>query len=168
MKPETKKLKNARGRITGYRATLGDGLIVCDAPTPAEAVADCERFCVDALQRLARGTTVRRWRGHVFVVMPTLGGYAYWLDTFPDTYTVSRGRETHEEAYGAALHHLAQNLWEHDEDDAAFVADLPPRVRTDVEHWIRFQRAYKVERDRGRSDVDAHRLACEAASAVQP
>lgn len=53
MKPAITKLKNMRGRITGYRATLGQ--IERDAPTVTEAIEACER---DAMVALNHGGAV--------------------------------------------------------------------------------------------------------------
>ncbi len=61
MKPTITKLKDVRGRITGYRAALGP--VERDGKTPAEASAACEAASLDALQRLDYVTDVHEWRG---------------------------------------------------------------------------------------------------------
>jgi hypothetical protein len=159
MRPTITKQKNMRGRITAHRAAIGP--IEVDGRTPAEASQQCETAAVAALRRLDNGSEFLRWHGHVYAIVPTLYGWNYWIDTSESNH--SQGPyPTHEEANGAALSHLAQNVWEHDvADDAAFVADLPDRVRADIAQWIRFQRAYRVHAATGKSDHESHRLACE-------
>jgi hypothetical protein len=163
MKPTIVKLKDVRGRITGYRASIGT--VEREGKSPAEACAACEAATLDALQRLDNGSDVHRWQGHVYLLAPTTYGWGYWLDTFSEGYSAHGPYPSHEEANGAALHHLAQNVWTHDvADDAAFTGDLPPKVRSDVRQWIRFQRAYKrIAAEGGHNDNEIHRrLACEA------
>jgi len=162
MKPTITKLKNARGRITGYRAAIGP--IEADGKTPAEATEACERATLDTLSRLERCRSVRAltWQGRTFVVAPTLDGWSYWLDTFSQGYSNMLPPSSFEDASDRAMHHLAQHVWNHDvEDDAAFVASLPSGIRSDLTGWIRFQRAYKIREAEGRNDNETHRLACE-------
>lgn len=163
MKPTITKLKDARGRITGYRATLGpigeDG--TCDGNTPAAAIELCETACLAALRRLDSGTECRTWCGHTYAIVPTSQGWAYWLDTLSGGRTQG-AYSTHEECNARALHHLAQHVWTHDcADDAAFTLELPPAVRGEIAQWIRFQRAYSRHAATGKSDTECHRLACE-------
>jgi len=166
MRPTVTKLKDVRGRITGYRAAIGP--IEREAKTPADAVVACEAATLLALRRLDHGPQFSQRWGHVYCVAPTLYGFAYWLDTWGAWgagQSVQGAYATHEEANAHALRHLAQNVWTHDTDDAAFLAVLPEEVvRAEVAQWIRFQRAYFVRKAEGRSDVECHRLACEDAS----
>ena len=167
MKPTITKLKDVRGRITGYRAALGS--VEADGTTPALAGEACEAATLDALQRLDNGTDVHEWRGHHYIVAPTTHGWSYWLDTFSSDFFMGP-YPRHEEANGAALHHLAQHVWDHDvADDAAFTGDLPPKVRSEIRGWIRFQRAYKrIAAEGGRTDNEVHRLACESSYESAP
>lgn len=155
-----RKLKNARGRITGYEA--GFGPIVAQGATPQEAQENCERAVRSALDRLERGADVARWRDRVWAVFPTVEGWSYWIETGCD----GRGQParvgaTREDATDQALHHLAQNLWEHSADDATFTQGLPSAVAAQLSDWIGFQRLYVAHRSNGKTDVEAHRLACE-------
>jgi len=47
LRPQISKIKDVRGRIRGYRATLG--LVEADAPTAQGAIAECERLATEAL-----------------------------------------------------------------------------------------------------------------------
>lgn len=158
MKPTITKVKNLRGRITGYRAAIGP--VEREGKTAKEAAQACEQAALEALGRLDNGSEIKRWRDRVYIVIPTTEGWKYWMDGFCSDYFVGP-YQRHEDANGAALHHLAQNLWDHDQDDATFGEGLPPKVRADVEQWIRFQRAYKLHKAAGRTDNECHRLACE-------
>ena len=162
MKPTITKLKDARGRITGYRAELG--AVTRDGKTVAEANEACEHATLEALARLDKGASAHAWNGHTFTIAPDLYGWSYVL---PGHMPQSAG-ENRETAITSALHHLAQVTWTHETDDAAFLASLPDAKRFDGESlaselagWIRFQRAYKVRAAQGLSDTECHRLACE-------
>lgn len=172
MKPTIRKVKTIRGRIDGYKATFGP--IESGAhPTPKEAALACEHETLLALVRLDRGARVLRWRGHTAVVMPTVNGWTYWIDTAsrPDTIQVSTG-ETREDAENNALHHLAQNVWTLDvKDDEAFLSaepgteenGLPYGVRDLLRPWIHWQRDYARLRAEGLSDTEAHQKARRSA-----
>lgn len=165
MKAQVKKVKDFRGRrIVGYRASIGP--IEREGKTPAEAIEACECAALAALARVDRGVCVKTWRGHTFVVVPTGYGWSYWLDTFSQGYSVqvsSGSDDSREHAEDAAVHHLAQQVWELSvEDDAAFTGDLPKSVREQIRSWIKFQRAHAKFTAEGKNDVEAHRLACEA------
>jgi hypothetical protein len=159
MKPTVKKLKTLKGRIVGYDASIGE--VTTEGPTPREAAANCERAVLQALARLDRRATIGSWRGHVYVIAPTIDGWSYWLDTFSPGYGVTIGKSDREDAEDGALSHLAQNVWTLDvSDDAAFVVGLPPKAKADITGWIRFQRSYAALKAEGKTDNEAHRLAC--------
>ncbi len=158
MKPTVKKLKTLKGRIVGYAASIGE--VTVEGPTPSEAATNCERAVLQALARLDRRATIGSWRGHTYVIAPTIDGWSYWLDTFSPGYGVTIGKPDREDAEDGALTHLAQNIWESDVDDEAFVVGLPPKAKTDIASWIRFQRSYAALKAEGKSDNEAHRLAC--------
>jgi hypothetical protein len=165
MKAKLGKKKNVRGRIVCHTATIGP--FEGQGETPALASEAVEIVVRGALARLDEGMSVRVWRGHAAAVAPSVGGWAYWIDTSGGLYeTNSHDRA---EAMGRALHHLAQNVWDPSvQDDRAFVEGLPGDVAKEIAGWIRFQRAYKrIAAEGGRSDNEVHRLACEA-SYVSP
>lgn len=157
-----------RGRIIGYRAEIGPIEVI--GSSPKDATEKCERLALAALERLRQGTTIRRWRGHIIVMEPTEYGWSYWVDTASDTsyrvMTSTTPSGTREHAFDSALKHLFHSVWQHDSDDAAMLASVPPSLRADLARWIGFQRAYKRHRDAGRPEIDCHRLACESPDAV--
>lgn len=69
---------------------------------------------------------------------------------------------TREECVRAALNHLAQLGWTHDDDDEApdFVKDRADRA--DFRSWVTFQRRHKRARESGLNSNDAHAYACGA------
>ena len=161
MKASLGKVKNIRGRITCYTATIGE--MRSTGATPKAAIDNCEREVLSALERLDRGTLVGRWRDHTYIVAPAIDGWGYWIDTFTrGDYRVSGNWTDRESATNNALHHLAQHLWTASADDAAFLADLPASVASELARWIRFQRDYAKLVAEGKTDVEAHRLACSA------
>jgi len=167
MKPTVKKHKTMRGRISGYSACIC-GVEGSVMTTPALAVAQCEQTTTAAIARLARGGRVFAWRGHTIVILPTLEGWSYWIDTFSATdYLASRGPCAREDVEDDALNHLAQNVWTLDvTDDSAFLLGLPMNVQAELSGWIRFQRSYAKAKADGASDTEAHRIGCEASSAA--
>jgi hypothetical protein len=161
VKPTVRKVKDFRGRITGHKATLGP--VKWSGRDPKHAANQCEQAAMLALDRLDRGAYIGKWRGHLYVVSPTIDGWAYWIDTFSATdYVVPcAAGAAREWAIDSALQHLAQNVWELDcRDDAAFVDGLPLDAAAKIMAWIGFQRRYAAEKAAGKSDVEAHRLAC--------
>lgn len=159
MKSTVAKVKDVRGRITSYSASIGP--IKVSAETPKEAVMKCEQSVIGALGRLDRGPEIARWRGHTYVVAPTVDGWFYWLDTFSSIDYRCHIVGAREEAVDAALHHLAQQLWTQAVDDAAFVIGLPSGVAKTIVDWIGFQRRYAKHKESGKNDIECHRLACE-------
>jgi hypothetical protein len=139
----------------GYSANIGE--VSAGGASPSEATEACERAVMAALERLDCGPVLSSWRGHTYVVFPTTGGWGYWVDTSSCRNYVGGDRES---AKHSALHHLAQNLWTADVSDSDFVFTLPPSVASEISRWIRFQRSYAALRAEGKSDVEAHRLAC--------
>ena len=157
MKPEVTKVKDARGRITGYRATIGP--IDREGKTVAEASAACERATLEALARLDKGASAHQWNGHTFTIAPDSWGWSYVLPGFMP-HNAGADRDT---AIRSAQFHLAQVTWTHETDDTAFLASLREDVASELAGWIRFQRAYKrIAAEGGRTDNEIHRLACEA------
>ena len=168
-KPTIAKVKNMRGRIEGYRATIGP--VEAIRATPKEAAEACELAARQALARLARGTIVCTWQGHAMAITPTVDGWSYWIDTMsaPDVRIACPTSHDELAAYEAALSHLAQGAWEPDADDRAFVEWIPSaRVRGRIAEWIGFQREYTKARAAGAGDVEAHRLGCERAEQSNP
>jgi len=62
MKPTVRKVKNARGRVTGYTAAIGP--VSADGITAVEATHRCDDAAAAALARLERGARVFTWRDH--------------------------------------------------------------------------------------------------------
>lgn len=157
MKPNVRKLKNIRGRIVGFEAKIGPVEALGD--TAKEASESCERAVDAALTRLSRGTIIRNWRGKLYVVTPTVDGWAYWIDGFTSDYRVM-GTATQEVCENAALHHLGQALWSLDvASDEDFFVGLPASVREELIRWARWQRSYAEHRAAGMTDVQAHQAA---------
>jgi hypothetical protein len=157
---EVVKVKNMHGRITGYRATIGP--VTADGATARLADEACVSATRDALDRLAAGSVIRRWRGHVYVVSPGINAWEYWCDTFSaDNYRVSmRSTASPSDTVCAALFHLAQNVWAPDvTDDAAFIVDLPTKIHAELLSWFGWQRRYKAARDAGYDDSAARQMA---------
>jgi hypothetical protein len=153
MKPTLHKVQTRTGRrIHCYYAT-GHG-IEAEGKTPREARLAWDLAAMGALGRLERGTFIGQFRGHTFVVFPTLYGWSYWLDTFTHGYTGHGAGQTQEDAQDHALHHLAQNLWDVScDDDAAFCASIPVEsVRDKIASWVRWQRGYEAGRLLGLTD----------------
>ena len=166
MKPTVSKVKNMRGRITGYEARIGE--VTAEGSTPAEATERCERSVLATLMRLDCGAIVGGWRGHTYFVAPTLHGWEYWIDTFTRLDYSVRREGTREEVKNNALHHLAQNVWDHDvADDREFVAGLPGEIAKEILGWISFQRSYLALKAEGKTDEECHRLACRTASVTE-
>lgn len=160
--PEVRAAKDARGRTRGYYAQIGP--VVVEGASKQDAAARCVSAAESALKRLDRGTLIGRFHGALYVVSPTEEG-SYWIEGYALDHRVSGTHPDRESAQDAALHHLAQNLWTHEIGDAeSFLVGLPPKVATEIRGWIRFQREYRAARDRGLTDHEAHRAACEASS----
>lgn len=164
MKPTVKKLKNVRGRIIGYTATIGP--IEETATTGPDASVKCESAVSEALERLSRGTYIGSAWGRTYVVAPTPQGWAYWLDTFSRSdYFCAGAWPSRKDAIDAALYHSGQGAWSPELDDVAFLATADYHVRRRLARWIGFQRAY----DACPTDTpDKHRWACEHAREFQP
>ncbi len=156
MKPTIQKIKNARGRIETYRANIG--AIEADADGPKESVEICERYALEALARLDRGSHILRWKGHMILTRPTTHGWEYWLDTFSRDDYFCGTYKTREAADDAALVHLASSLWTYQTDDAEFVSALPERFRKDQLVSIKWQREMKRLMDSGLSDNEAREV----------
>lgn len=69
---------------------------------------------------------------------------------------------TKAETIRAARYHTAQVGWQYGDDEAA-TAYVDPQDRANIASWIRFQNAYRRLKNEGKSDVEAHDLACRAA-----
>lgn len=159
IKPIVTKIKNVRGRITGYRASVES--IEAEAPTEKEAIDACERAVIAARLRLDHGGTHGETWGHHWSVWPTVSGWAYALDTFQDRYQIDRpANETREAACDAAIVHLGQNVWEHTVNDDTFLSFAPASARSALAQWIAFQRAY-IAAPSTATPTEKHRWACE-------
>jgi hypothetical protein len=53
--------------------------------------------------------------------------------------------------------HAGQNAWRHEKNDAEHIAatGLDAQKERELASWIRFQRAYKAEKDNGATDAEA-------------
>jgi hypothetical protein len=162
MKPDTRKIKTARGRIAGYAASFGP-IATAKHDTAIDASRACETETRNALDRLAQGTTIYRWQEHTYVVSPTVDGWQYWLDTFSSTYTcVCTARETRAECADSALAHLAANAWTYAADDDAFLSTLPERFHADLRKRFAYCREYKRLIDAGHTDQSARQVMARA------
>ena len=131
MKPIIWKLKSVRGRIIGYRASFAG--VTGDGATKALATDACYKNAVGALNRLDRGTVVRKWGGTMYVVWPDLHGWNYTFDGLSGSVTCGSGIVTQEDAEDIALYHLGQYHWTSAvADDTAYVAGLPERTKRNL------------------------------------
>ena len=163
IKAEVTKRKNVRGRVVAHVGSIGP--ISVDGKDAKDAGERAVSETFDALKRLDQGMYIKRFRGHVAVVAPTCWGWRYWIDTFSDDYSqdcgdVATGGSNRNEAMARALHHLAQNVWNHEvTDDRKFVEELPEQVAQDILRGIAWQRHYRVLTTQGMSHEEAHRNA---------
>ncbi len=167
LKPAIRKIRDIRGkRIIGYEASLGPMCSDRHSASPALATQDLEDRLLNTLKRVDRGASVRTWNGHVFVIVPTLHGYAYWLDTF-GRLSFNDGGPDEEKAIASAFHHLTQSVWTADVDDYTFLQSIPDRsVRSELASWIAFQRCFIRVRNAGEltENGQQHQAACEMSS----
>jgi hypothetical protein len=161
LKPTIEKLKDARRRIIGYTAFLKTSTVTFPPfaegkPTPKEAEEDWNNKTIAALERLDRGTIIRQFLGHTFIITPTSTGWDYWIDTFRTSYSVQTS-STREKCEDSCLTHIAQMMWNPDseEKDEDYVKALPESLRGEVLYWINWQREMKRLRAAGFSDNDA-------------
>lgn len=165
MKPTIRKIKDIRGRkVLGYEASLGS-IVSARCDSAARAIEDCEYLTGKAIERLAAGPTIGRWRNHTIVVYPTIIGWAYWIDTFSNGYGTDCGRDDKIAAYNSAVYHLAQVDWSADVDDYELIQAVPDvRLRAELAGWIGFQRSYIEIKAAGQitGENDIHRAACDA------
>ena len=153
MKPVMNKCKDNRGRITGYVAVVGP--IQGAGATVAEAKANSEQLLEAALDRLERGTLIGQYKGHTYVVSPTVHGWTYWLDTFSSTtYGCDAGTDKDGAKY-QAISHLAKTVWTLDDDDQAFVIGLPVHLQRELVQYFGWQRGYARYRAEGKTDTEA-------------
>lgn len=143
----TDKLKNPRGRITGYRANLLDqsGSVITseDAPTAVEAQANLFQTIQRGMKALCQNPTLLRWRGHVALVYPTFGGY--WAYGFiPDDKTSPASSsgciDNKKEALRQARRHLADKGWIRGETECPFIEDAEDR-QAFTKYWTFQNRA---------------------------
>ena len=159
------KIKNLKGRITGYRARRGR--VVADGENAKHAAANLEIAVDKALDDLTIGTHIIRWQGHILVIAPTIwNSWSYWIDDFSDSQYNCSGFATMEESRVNAFHHLAQNLWSLEMiDDIGFCAAIPinEQKQKEILSWIKWQRSYAANKAAGMSDTEAHKATCIAA-----
>ncbi|HWH75948.1 MAG TPA: hypothetical protein VNT76_01205 [Candidatus Binatus sp.] len=157
MKPTITKQKDIRGRVRSHCATIGP-VTYSSAVSAADAIVNCERETTAALERLDRGTIIRRWNGHIYIVSPDAFGWRAWCDVFSQTDYYIGSSGTREEAEDAILHHLASIVWTHEDDDHAFVATLPERMRADLLKRFAWYRAMKTFMAQGYTDDQARQM----------
>jgi hypothetical protein len=158
MKPTITKLKNARGRIVGYRARMSD-LQEIDRPTAAAAAVACEAMLDAYLRDHQRGSLTRRLFERDLYLEPCryAPGFTYRLQ---GSDCIHGPYETREAAEERAVFHGAQNAWTLETDDAAFFAAIPlETVRRELAPWVRWQRAYAAARAAGMNDAEARQVA---------
>jgi hypothetical protein len=157
MKPIITKLKNARGRIVGYRARIGD-LQEIDRPTVAEAKTACLAMLAAYLRDHQRGSLTLRLFDRDMMLEPCryAPGFTYRLQ---GSDCVHGPYETREATEDRAVFHCAQNAWTLETDDAAFFAAIPPQTVKELAPWVRWQRAYAAARAAGMSDHEARAVA---------
>jgi hypothetical protein len=158
MKPTITKLKNARGRIVGYRARIGD-LQEIDRPTAAAVAVACEAMLEAYLRDHQRGSLTLRLFDRDLYLEPCryAPGFTYRLQ---GSDCIHGPYETREAAEDRAVFHCAQNAWTLETDDAVFFAAIPlETVRRELASWVRWQRAYAAARAAGMDDAQARQVA---------
>jgi len=165
MKPTTRKHKDIRGRkVRGYSAAFGPIETSDMHQTPADAIATCERSVLGALARLDDGAKILEWRQHLIVIIPTVVGWAYWIDTFSRKYFNGSGAGDFDTCERSALLHIGQALWNHETDDQEYLSSVTrPDVRSELAGWIGFQRCYRQIQTAGEitDKGQIHQAACE-------
>jgi hypothetical protein len=159
MKPTVTVRKSMFGKKTGYRALFAT--IGADGVTAKEAQENCEREVRAALERLDHGPSFPSFWGLSAVVYPTDYGWSYKLSNSQTAH--DSNKPTRGEVETQALHHMAQNAWTPETNDADFLIALPPGLRDEVRGWILFQREYTKARVEGVPENECHRVACERA-----
>lgn len=175
MNVQIKKHITYRGmakRVTGYSARLGD-VETGTLPTPQEAkdvlVPLVERACYFAFPRTV---TIR---SHTSFVGCDRG---QWYYTAPRDFSQEQdgvrpqpstidGHSSAEEATVAALHHVAQNVWDGTAEDGEYLASFLPEHAYDsygqraFRSWVEWQLRYKAFRASGLSDSQSHTAASD-------
>lgn len=156
IKFESGKTKNARGRITGYWAKIGD-LGGC-GDTLNEAVKNLEARVSEACTWVS--PTVFVYAGHVAIITRELYGTSYRLvgpDTGDGTVHSSVGCRDMKDAERSARMAIAQRLYP---DPRCYGVIKDEEQKRDFASWVRFQESYKSLRAQGMSDAEAHQKAC--------
>jgi hypothetical protein len=154
---EISKRKDARGRIVGYMAQIGD--LFADGNTPAEAKAhlwpDVVRACT---YHDAKWLQIGEAR-HDIVIMSANGvTWGYRIKWDGDTWgCVCSGYPSQRAAERAARDHLAQQAPTLEE--ALRICD--PETAGEIRRYFAWQECYRDARRNGANDVEAHRIACE-------
>jgi hypothetical protein len=152
------KLKNARGRIVGYRARFEE--LEAEGATPQTAREACQAMLVAYLRDHQRGSLIARLFERTLWIEPCryAPGFTYRLE---GSDCVHGPYETREAAEDRAVFHCAQNAWTLEvDDDAAFLASIPlERVRRDLAPWVAWQRRYAAARAAGLDDAAARLVA---------
>lgn len=173
---KTGKLKDIRKRrITGYFARIGD--LNVSGKTPAEALeilsTRVEQVCTYRMPRY------RSIKGFTLIISPcTDARGCHTFLVWPDGHvseSVSPENDYRKIENEERLH-IAQVLYGQEQHDA----DCPPNCKAgladcyqvmegtgkeqEFRDWVRFQQDYKRYRAEGKTDVEAHRLACNIPS----
>ena len=135
-------------------------------PTKRGAREDADRQIRQAFADNVDYTpSILSFRGNACLVWRSIGGYCSAM-IYPDV----NGRIgsacyysadlTREKVLQSCRVNLAQLGWDGVEDSSPFLGGAAEQ--DDFHRWVRFQRTYKVARDQGLGDVEAHRIACAA------
>ena len=158
MKPSI--TKHNHYRPAGFTARIGPLETATVSRNKTDAAASVEKLTLETLARLSEGARFFQFKGHAIAVVPGLYSWETWSSLSGRTRTAVSGYSSADDAMRSAQIGVAQNSWEHDTDDASFLADCPDTIRSKMSNWITFQRKYRAFKAEGYSDTDCHRLAC--------
>ena len=153
---EVSKLKNIKGRIVGYRASLAD--VYVDGATATEAIANLQgaltsRCTINRIEEVSiqHGEYVAHvWRG-----FNGIESRLYHPDGHVSMQSHTGDIETAEN--GVRLH-IAQLCWPAS-NAAEVIARDDDRGHREFKGWVEFQERYSIAKARGMNSNDAHSFA---------
>lgn len=160
------KLLTLRGRSAGYKARLADVERVGRTQTEARD------NLVAAVEGMISGSfepSLLSYGPNVAVVWRDMYGWSYRIGPAHEidtrsTSKVSLSTYDRSEAILAARRTLVQMAYPKLAGLAFLCSARDWHGVLDQAHWLGFQRAYERARQSGADDVEAHRIACEAAN----
>lgn len=150
-----KVVRISRGNVSG------------EGPNKTVAKADLEKQ-VDWL--LNAGSVVVEKRYHLLIIVAPIGGG--WETKVMDPAQAEHGKpvwfsnlhgpEDRARVLDSCRLHAAQNAWTMYADDLEHIAlsGCSPDLQRELTRWCKFQRDYITHKAAGKSDAEAHALAC--------